>query len=124
MLHHLSLGVADLDRSARFYDAALGALGYRRVWADDTAVGYGVEDRDDKLAIKRRPCPGPVPAGFHVAFTAPSRAAVHAFHEAALAHGGGDNGRPGLRPEYGPGYYAAFVIDPDGWPVEAVIIAA
>jgi len=59
--------------------------------------------------------------GFHLAFTASDRAAVDAFHAAALRHGGADNGPPGLRPHYGPGYYAAFVIDPDGYRIEAVI---
>jgi catechol 2,3-dioxygenase-like lactoylglutathione lyase family enzyme len=122
MLHHLSLAVTQLDRSARFYDAALATLGYRRVWSDDTAVGYGVENRDDKLAIKLRPSPLLVPDGFHVAFAAPNRAAVDAFYHAALAQGGSDNGPPGLRPKYAPDYYAAFVIDPDGWPLEAVVI--
>ena len=121
MLHHLSLGVADLQRSAAFYDAAMGALGFVRVWTDDTAVGYGWRDGEDKLAIKQRSdarAPGP---GFHVAFAASSRQAVDAFHAAAIAHGGRDNGAPGLRPHYGPNYYAAFVFDPDGYAIEAVI---
>lgn len=122
MLHHLSFGVTDLARSAAFYDATLSALGYVRVWADDTAVGYGEPGGGDKLAIKLRPAasvaPGP---GFHLAFAAPSRDAVLRFHAAALQHGGVDNGPPGLRPHYGEHYYAAFVIDPDGYRVEAVI---
>lgn len=104
----------------------LGALGYVRVWADladeTAAVGYGVAGGGDKFAIKLRRearlAPGP---GFHLAFAAPNRAAVHGFHTAALAHGGQDNGAPGLRPHYGPHYYAAFVIDPDGYRIEAVI---
>lgn len=122
MLHHLSFGVTDLARSVAFYDATLGALGYVRVWADDTAVGYGHPGGGDKLAIKLRAAasvaPGP---GFHLAFAAPSRDAVLRFHAAALQHGGVDNGPPGLRPHYGEHYYAAFVIDPDGYRVEAVI---
>ena len=122
MLHHLSLGVADLARAAAFYDAALGALGYVRVWADDSAVGYGLPGGGDKLALKQRGAdaraPGP---GFHLAFAAPDRAAVAAFHTAALAAGGRDHGAPGPRPHYGPHYHAAFVIDPDGHVVEAVI---
>jgi len=120
MLHHVSLGVTDLERSASFYDAALAALGYMRVWTDKSAIGYGSKGGGDKLAIKlreRAQAPGP---GFHVALAAPSREAVDAFHAAALAHGGRDNGAPGLRPHYGPNYYAAFVIDPDGNNVEAV----
>ncbi len=122
MLHHLSLGVTDLIRSAAFYDAALAALGYARVWADTTAVGYGYPGGGDKFAIKLRPAgfvvPGP---GFHVAFAATSREAVARFHEQALRHGGRDDGAPGLRPGYGEHYFAAFVIDPDGYRTEAVI---
>ncbi|RUM23633.1 VOC family protein [Rhizobium vallis] len=128
MLHHASLGVSDIERSAAFYDAALAALGYVRVWDDirpgqtDQAVGYGPPGGGDKLAIKHRPKgqrpPGP---GFHLAFAAPSRAAVDRFHAAAIAHGGRDNGGPGLRLDYGEHYYAAFVIDPDGHALEAVI---
>ena len=122
MLHHISVGVADLQRSAAFYDAALAPLGYRRVWADATAVGYGVRDGEDKFAIKLRGAEAEPPgAGFHLALAAPSRDAVEQFHAAALAHGGRDNGGPGLRPHYGAHYYAAFVIDPDGYAIEAVI---
>lgn len=121
MLHHLSLAVADLRRAGAFYDAALGALGYRRVFEDETAIGYGLVDGEDQLCLKLRPgtvAPGP---GFHVAFAAPSRAAVDRFHAQTLAVAGTDNGAPGLRPDYGPHYYAAFLIDPDGHAIEAVI---
>ncbi|MCD9088640.1 VOC family protein [Stenotrophomonas sp. SY1] len=128
MLHHISFGVANLRRSAEFYDAVLTELGYERVWTDfggdpDTqAVGYGEPGGGDKLALKQvavgRASPGP---GFHFAFSAPSRDAVDRFHKAAILHGGTDNGRPGLRPDYGSNYYAAFVIDPDGFHIEAVI---
>lgn len=121
MLHHVSFGVADLAISGAFYDAALDALGYRRVFEDGTAIGYGLEDGKDKLCLKlRSPAVAPGP-GFHLAFSAPSRSAVDRFHASALAVGGRDNGKPGLRPHYGPHYYAAFVIDPDGYHVEAVI---
>ncbi|NRR31387.1 VOC family protein [Oxalobacteraceae bacterium] len=121
MLHHISIGVRDLALSGAFYDAALGALGYRRVFEDDTAIGYGVEDDKDLLCLKLRDdasAPGP---GFHLAFAAPSHAAVHAFHAAALSVGGSDNGAPGLREDYGDHYCAAFLIDPDGHRIEAVI---
>ncbi len=121
MLHHLSFGTADLARSTAFYDAVLAALGYARVWADDTAVGYGYPGGGDKLAIKLRSGPIAVPGpGFHVAFAAPDRDAVARFYKAALEHGGKDNGPPGLRPQYGENYYAAFVFDPDGYAIEAV----
>ena len=122
MLHHLSFAVTDLVRSAVFYDAALAALGYRRVWEDTTFIGYGVNDGEDTFALKLRPQNVGVPGdGFHVAFSAPSREAAQRFHEAALAHGGTDNGGAELHPEYGPDYFAAFVIDPDGYRIEAVL---
>ncbi|MDM9623716.1 glyoxalase [Rhizobium sp. AC44/96] len=127
MLHHISFGVSDIERSAAFYDAALAPLGYIRVWEDlrpgeaDQAVGYGIGGGGDKFAIKFRPegqrPPGP---GFHLAFASTSRRAVADFHEAAIAHGGIDNGSPGLRAHYGPHYFAAFVVDPDGHHIEAV----
>jgi catechol 2,3-dioxygenase-like lactoylglutathione lyase family enzyme len=132
VIHHLSLGVTDMPRAARFYDACLNPLGYVRVWEDldightDHAVGYGRPGGGDKLCLKL--CPQPLieafraPGfGFHVAFDAPDRSAVDAFHAQAIASGGTDNGPPGLREEYGPRYYAAFVIDPDGHRIEAVI---
>ena len=125
MLHHISFGVANLERSAAFYDAVLAPLGYFRVWEAKGAIGYGVRDGEDKLALKlqreAKLAPGP---GFHLAFAAPDREAVAAFHRAALSHGGEDNGAPGLRPQYGPAYYAAFVVDPDGYRIEAVIISS
>jgi catechol 2,3-dioxygenase-like lactoylglutathione lyase family enzyme len=121
MLHHISFGVRDLDLSAAFYDAALGALGYQRVFEDDDAIGYGLTEGKDLLCLKLRPDAQPAGEGFHLAFAASSRAAVDAFHAAALLVGGSDNGAPGLRPDYGADYYAAFLIDPDGYHVEAVI---
>jgi catechol 2,3-dioxygenase-like lactoylglutathione lyase family enzyme len=122
MLHHLSFAVSNLSRSAAFYDAVLTPLGYVRVWADDTAVGYGLPGGDDKFAIKLRSGGVVVPGdGFHVAFAAPSRQGVTAFHRAALEHGGKDNGGAGLHAEYGTHYFAAFVFDPDGYRIEAVI---
>ncbi|WP_312319310.1 VOC family protein [Stenotrophomonas sp.] len=121
MLHHISLGVRDLARAGAFYDATLAALGYRRVFEDDEAIGYGLVDDQDLLCLKLRDDSHPPGAGFHLAFAASSRAQVDAFHTAALATGGTDNGAAGLRPDYGDHYYAAFVIDPDGHRIEAVI---
>ena len=123
MLSHLSLGTQDLQNSGRFYDAALGALGYVRVWTADTAIGYGAEGGGDKFAIKDRSAEDsslPAGPGFHVAFTAPAREAVDTFHAAALKAGGTCDGEPGLREHYGPTYYAAFVCDLDGHKLEAV----
>lgn len=121
MLHHLSLGVTDLERAASFYDAALAALGYVRVWTTPTGIGYGPPGGDDRLAIKLAKAGARAPgAGFHVALAAASAGAVDRFHAEALLHGGADNGPSGPRPHYGERYYAAFVIDPDGHRIEAV----
>jgi len=121
VLHHLSVPVSNLQRSADFYDPVLGALGYVRAWSTAHEVGYGVDAAEDRFAIKFRgsslSVPGP---GFHIAFAARTREAVAAFHRQALQHGGRDDGGPGLRPQYAPDYYAAFVIDPDGYRIEAV----
>ena len=120
LFHHLSIGVRDLERAARFHDAVLAALGFRRVFEDEDAIGYGVQDEEDLLCLKLRAQAQAPGEGTHLAFAAPSRAAVDAFHAAGMAAGGTDNGAPGARPEYGETYYAAFLIDPDGWHIEAV----
>jgi catechol 2,3-dioxygenase-like lactoylglutathione lyase family enzyme len=121
MLHHLSIAVSDLHRTSAFYDAVLRPLGYTQVFADDEAVGYGYEGGDDKLCLKRAKQVTVPGEGFHLAFTATEPNQVREFHAAALRHGGRCNGAPGLRPEYGDGYYAAFVFDPEGYRIEAVI---
>ena len=121
MLHHLSFGVSNLGLSGAFYDAALGALGFKRVFEDDSAIGYGLVEGEDKLCLKLRPEVSAPGSGFHVAFAASSRGAVDRFYSAGLKIGGKGNGAPGLRPEYGPHYYAAFLVDPDGHRIEAVI---
>ena len=120
MIGHMSFGVADLERSARFYDAVLVPLGYVQVWRKALGAGYGAPDGNDKLALFPQDEPSAARPGFHVAFVAPDAAAVDAFFAAAIAAGGADNGAPGLRLDYGPRYYAAFVIDPDGYNIEAV----
>jgi len=120
MLGHISFGVTDLARSIAFYDAALAPLGMVRVWRNADEAGYGAAGGGDKFAIKRRDGARPPGAGFHLAFNAPDRAAVDAFYQAAMAAGAHDNGGPGLRAHYGPTYYAAFVIDPEGYQLEAV----
>lgn len=120
MLGHISFGVRDLGAAIGFYDVALAPLSLVRVWTTKGAAGYGARGGPDVLALKLRADAAPPGPGFHLAFTAESRAAVDGFHAAALAAGGRDNGAPGLRPHYGPFYYAAFVIDPEGWALEAV----
>jgi len=122
MIHHLSLAVTDLNRSAAFYDAALGALGYERTLSYPDVTGWGFIDNGDIFSIRLRPGEKIMSGdGFHLAFIGRSHAAIDNFYQAALAHGGGDNGGSGLNPEYGPDYYAAFVFDPDGYRIEAVI---
>jgi catechol 2,3-dioxygenase-like lactoylglutathione lyase family enzyme len=120
VLGHLSFGVTDIERAIAFYDIALAPLGMVRVWTSPNGAGYGYPGGGDLLALKPRSGTAPPGAGFHLAFNAASRAAVDAFHAEALRAGGTDNGPPGLRAHYGPTYYAAFVIDPEGHPLEAV----
>lgn len=120
MIHHTSLPVANLKDSSHFYDAVLGALGYRRVCASSGFVGYGIEDNKDQFSIMQISPSSTAGSCSHLAFSAPSREAVDLFHVVALDTGGTCNGAPGLRKDYGPDYYAAFIIDPDGHRLEAV----
>jgi catechol 2,3-dioxygenase-like lactoylglutathione lyase family enzyme len=123
MLDHVSITVSDLPRAARFYDAVMAALGVPCVNRSEAAIGYGPRNRpeDDGHSYLSIRASGAVVADRrHWCFRAPSRAAVDAFHAAGLAHGGRDDGAPGLRPHYHAHYYAAFLLDPDGNRVEAV----
>ena len=116
MLDHVGLPVSDFGRSKRFYAEALSPLGYELIMEPSVyAAGFGLSGKPDFWIGQGEPG-HPV----HVAFATDDRATVDAFHEAAIAAGGRDNGRPGLRPEYHPSYYGAFVLDPDGNNVEAV----
>jgi catechol 2,3-dioxygenase-like lactoylglutathione lyase family enzyme len=124
MLDHLGFTVADYPRSRAFYEQALAPLGFAivmEVTRDMTGgyegCGFGPPGRPQFWAGVGT---GEAGRGMHIAFTAQTRAQVDAFHAAALAAGGVDNGAPGLRPQYHPDYYGAFVIDPDGHNVEAV----
>lgn len=119
MINHLSLGVRDIAAAKRFYDAALAPLGYRCLNDSADGLGYGGEEAVLWLAQTDHPVPADARSGLHICFDARDRAAVDRFHQAGLAAGGRDNGAPGLRPEYGPGYYASFVADPDGYRLEA-----
>ena len=126
MLDHMTFRVADIVRTRSFYAAALTPLGYAPKF-DAThdgvhIVGFGHGEAIDTWFVDG-PSPyggHPVTTGCHLALRAPNRAAVDAFHRAALAAGGRDNGAPGLRPHYHPHYYGAFVIDPEGNNIEAV----
>jgi catechol 2,3-dioxygenase-like lactoylglutathione lyase family enzyme len=122
MLDHVSLGVSDLDRSRRFYDAALRPLGLART-VDFEGRGSDYGAAPGVLGVEftiTREAPAPPSVGMHICFRAPDRAAVSAFHAAALAAGGRDDGPPGIRTVYHAAYYAAFVLDPDGHRIEAV----
>lgn len=125
-LDHVSVGVTNATRAKAFYDATLAPLGMRPIFPVEIAgrlvgVGYGETDKPSfwiQLPINHQAAS--MGNGVHIAFTAPSRAAVDAFYLAALAQGGVEDGAPGLRSEYHPDYYAAFVRDPDGNKLEAV----
>jgi catechol 2,3-dioxygenase-like lactoylglutathione lyase family enzyme len=117
MLDHVTIGVRDVEQSKKFYDRALRPLGITRLYAEgDDGAGYGISPKAF-FWIGQKDMPQ---TGAHIAFTAPDRATVNRFHDEAIAAGGRDNGQPGLRPNYHPDYYGAFVLDPDGHNIEAV----
>jgi catechol 2,3-dioxygenase-like lactoylglutathione lyase family enzyme len=124
MIDHVSIGVRDLAKTKRFYDAALEPLGYKCLSHDAVSLGYGSAAVVLWIGSTERPVPPDDRSNLHFCFTAPTHAAVDAFHAAALRTGGRDNGGPGLRADYGAGYYAAFVVDPDGNRIEAVTFPA
>ena len=117
MLDHVTIGVSDIERSKKFYDRALRPLGITRLYAEgERSAGYGISPKAF-FWIGWRDNPQ---TGAHIAFTAQDRATVDRFHDEAIAAGGRDNGPPGLRQNYHPNYYGAFVLDPDGHNIEAV----
>jgi catechol 2,3-dioxygenase-like lactoylglutathione lyase family enzyme len=116
MIDHIKLHVADAGRSKAFYEAALEPLGYRVIMEPVPGVVVGMGTRFPDLWLAQ----SDAPTVAHVALRAVGPDAVDAFHAAALAAGATDNGAPGLRPQYHPGYYGAFVLDPDGNNLEAV----
>lgn len=134
MLDHIGFPVANAERSRAFYEAALAPLGIsllmtampEQTESGGTAYGFGKDGQPffwigDKEGVDR--LGKGIAAGTHVAFTVETRVDVDAFHRAALAAGATDHGAPGLREHYGPNYYAAFVLDPDGANIEAVCYA-
>jgi catechol 2,3-dioxygenase-like lactoylglutathione lyase family enzyme len=111
--------VRDVAATKRFYDAALKPLGYRCLSESEGSLGYGSDNVEFWISSSAQPVAADSRSGLHFCFAAPSRRSVDSFHAAALASGGRDNGAPGLRADYGDNYYAAFVIDPDGYRLEA-----
>lgn len=120
MFDHIALSVSDLARAVRFYQTALAPLGYVLCSQDATSAGFGPKGEPTLWLYASKEPPG---RGAHVAFRAAKRDAVGKFHAGGLDAGGRDNGAPGLRADYGPKYYAAFLHDPDGNNVEAVCMS-
>lgn len=120
LIDHVSVSVSDLDIAAPFYEAVLGALGYAKLEMRPTSIAFG--KKYSEFWINHRPWMKPVDedSGMHIALRASSPEMVDAFHAAALKAGGACNGTPGLRPQHGEGYYAAFIRDRDGNRIEAV----
>jgi catechol 2,3-dioxygenase-like lactoylglutathione lyase family enzyme len=122
MLHHVSVGVTDVERAAEFYDEVLGALGYKRTAQYlPYAIAYGEGVSEFWIQLPHDRSKAHAGNGNHIGFSARSKAAVDAFHSAALGNGGTDEGEPGPRPDYGPDYYGAFVRDLDGNKIEATL---
>ena len=119
MIHHVSIGTRDLAAARKFYDAALAPLGYKCLSEGDGYLGYGSDAARFWLLKVTHPVPAHPDSGLHFCLNAASRKAVDAFYAAALRSGGRDNGKPGLRKDYGDNYYAAFAVDPDGYRLEA-----
>jgi catechol 2,3-dioxygenase-like lactoylglutathione lyase family enzyme len=119
MIDHVSIGVRDIAAAKRFYDAALKPLGYMCLVEIEGTLGYGKAGPAFWVSAAEHPVPPDEKSGPHICFTAPTRGGVDQFHQAALRNGGRDNGPPGPRGDYGPNYYAAFVVDPDGYRIEA-----
>jgi catechol 2,3-dioxygenase-like lactoylglutathione lyase family enzyme len=128
MLDHISYSVKNFKQSAAFYDATLGELGYKRLMEfndpGNEAIGYGKDKAVFWIGVDGS---GKVPGeignakGLHIAFVAESAQAIDKWYAKALELGAKDNGKPGVRTEYHPNYYAAFVVDPNGWKIEAVM---
>ena len=119
MFDHVSIGVADIARTRKFYDAALKPLGYTLLSDGENSLGYGAKAVGLWISASKKPVKSDMESGLHFCFVARDRKAVDAFHAAALKAGGKDNGKPGVRADYSPNYYAAFAIDPDGYRIEA-----
>src|SRR5258708_20635078 len=120
MIDHISVGVADLDRSARFYEATLGALGLSGLVTGPATIGFGKAYPEFWINLRAGMAPVLPESGTHICLRAKATGDVDAFHAAALSAGGRSDGAPGLRPHDRVKYYAAFVIDPDRNRIEAL----
>ncbi|OAF15885.1 lyase [Bradyrhizobium centrolobii] len=120
MIDHISVGVSDLERSAKFYEATLAALGLARLVTRPGTVGFGKSYPEFWINLREGMPRVPLESGVHICLRAKATAEVDAFHAAALAAGGASDGAPGIRPHDRVRYYAAFVVDPDGNRIEAV----
>lgn len=109
----------NIARTKEFYDEALKPLGYKCLSDAADSLGYGADAVVLWISKTATPVPADKNSGLHFCFDAPTRKSVDAFYKAALGSGGKDNGKPGLRADYGDNYYAAFVVDPDGYRLEA-----
>jgi len=119
VIQHVSIGVRRLAISKAFYDAARAPLLLNCPGATETWLGYGKDSVEFSTRATQSPVPPDAASGLHFCFATTTRNSVDSFYQAALANGGRDNGKPGLRSSYGPSYFAAFVIDPDGYRIEA-----
>ena len=122
-IDHVSIPIADFEKSAAFYDAVLATLRLRRRKQREGAIGWGPDDVLPPIFWIHAREPGAATSGLglHISFRARDRAEVHAFHETAMKLGGKDAGAPGVRPQYTAGFYGCFILDPDGFKIEAVV---
>ena len=124
MIDHISVGVSDLERSAKFYEAALAALGLSCLVTRPRTVGFGKAYPEFWINLREAMPPVPPESGVHICLRAKTTSEVDAFHAAALEFGGVSDGAPGIRPHDRVRYYAAFIVDPDGNRIEAVTFPA
>jgi len=124
MIDHVSVGVSNLDRAARFYEAALTPLGFSRLVTRPAMVGFGKSYPEFWINLRAEMAQAAPDSGVHICLRAKSTGEVDAFHAAALKAGGRSDGAPGLRPHDRVRYYAAFIVDPDGNRIEAVTFPA
>ena len=120
MIDHVSVGVGDLQRAARFYELALAPLGLSRLVTRPATIGFGKSYPEFWINLRADMAPAQRESGVHICLRAKSTSEVDAFYAAALSAGGSSDGAPGLRPHDRVRYYAAFIIDPDGNRIEAV----